>query len=101
MTKINYYAFMLLITIFINSAYAAPAANLWNYWDKSNPTSVEKIDFQPLQKFLDTYVVTKADQTYVGYASVTAIDKQNLSSMIKSYSKLNVLKFLFMHKVKI
>ena len=93
MTKINYYAFMLLITIFTSSAYAAPAANLWSYWNKSNPTSVEKIDFQPLQKFLDKYVVTKADQTYVGYANITAIDKQKLNSMIKSYSKLNILNY--------
>ena len=54
---------------------------------------MEKIDFQPLQKFLDKYVVTKADQTYVGYASVTAIDKQNLSQMIIKYSKLDILNY--------
>ena len=93
MKKNNYYVFILLITIFTSSAYAAPVANLWNYWNKSNPDSVEKLDFQPLQTFLNKYVVTKADQTYVDYAGVTIVDKQNLSSMIKRYSKLDIFNY--------
>lgn len=91
--SVRYFITFILCLMFVSSLQAAPSANLWNYWDKSNPKSTEVIDFKPWQTFLDTYVIKEKNQTYVRYAKVTDSDKAKLDKMIKNYASLNILNY--------
>ncbi|WP_178947712.1 DUF547 domain-containing protein [Francisella sp. Scap27] len=82
-----------LCLIFTSSLQAAPSANLWSYWDKSNLKSTNVINFNEWQIFLDTYVVKEKNQTYMRYAKVTDSDKVKLDKMIKNYASLNILDY--------
>lgn len=95
MTKINIskYFLLVILALITTSLNAAPSAQLWDYWDKSDQSSQAKIDFKPWQNFLDKYVVQKEDQTFVNYAEVSEKDKQNLAKMIGDYAKIDILKY--------
>jgi hypothetical protein len=95
MRKINIskYFLLVILALITTSLNAAPSAQLWGYWNKSDQLSKEKINFKPWQDFLDKYVVQKGDQTFVNYSAVSKKDKQILNKAINTYSKLNILKY--------
>ena len=38
--------FLYIVVLIYSYCYSAPQANLWAYWDKSNPNSTKVIDFK-------------------------------------------------------
>ncbi|ASG67728.1 DUF547 domain-containing protein [Francisella halioticida] len=92
MKKLNISKYILLFFM-TASLYGAPSAQLWSYWNKSNPSSTAKIDFKPWQDFLDKYVVQKGNQTFVNYAEASKNDKQKLNEIISNYSKIDILNY--------
>lgn len=62
---------------------AAPAANLWPYWDHSDEGNANAVDHSSWQALLHTYLVTTDDdRTLFRYAAVTARDRKRLDRYI-------------------
>ncbi len=80
----------LILSLFISTlSYAAPKAELWSYWTKSNEQSRRSISHSKWQNFLDNYVVTQGENTLVRYGSVSEADKQALKSYLSDLSQLD------------
>ncbi len=77
---------MLLVTL--NSA-AAPNAELWSFWDKSNEQNSASISHQPWQQLLDSYLIQRGTQTLFQYSKVTEIDRTKLQNYLADLSKLD------------
>lgn len=75
---------MLIAVMFSSFGYTAPKPEYWAYWDQSNETSTLKVDHQIWQQMLDTYLISRGDQTLFNYAAVTDQDKIQLQHYIKS-----------------
>ncbi len=85
MTKIA-----LIFSLFISFlSYAAPKAELWPYWAASNELGQQTISHTKWQRFLDSYVVEKGENTLVRYGSVSEPDKQALKSYLTDLSRLD------------
>ena len=55
-------ALLLISSLFsTHSAEAAPGADVWDVWQKSNPESEQKVDHQAWQNVLDNYLVASED----------------------------------------
>jgi hypothetical protein len=83
---------VLLLTLLLSiSAYAAPAAVLWERWLAHDPSSTEQINHNIWQGWLNRYLSTAEDGiTYIDYASVTAEDKQQLAAYIFDLGSLPI-----------
>ena len=76
-------------SIFCCSVFAAPSADYWAYWDKSDENSYSSIDHSQWNKILQTYVIDKHSSgvNRFKYAAITSKDKKNLTRYIKSLEK--------------
>lgn len=79
--------FAFLSIVFFNTTSAAPKADLWEFWDASDPASTRAIDHGAWDNFLATYV--KRDQegiNRVSYANVSDQDKSDLEAYLGALS---------------
>ncbi|MDX2464485.1 MAG: DUF547 domain-containing protein [Porticoccus sp.] len=79
----------LVSSIFCCSVLAAPSADYWAYWDKSDENSYNSIDHSRWNKILQTYVIDKHSSgvNRFKYAAVTPKDQKNLTRYIKTLEK--------------
>ena len=82
--------FLSLLAATTQLATAAPNAELWTFWDRSNESSQTRIDHQAWTQFLETYVKPDASGiNKVAYESISAEGRQALKSYIKSLTELD------------
>lgn len=82
---------VLLILLMPINASAAPKAELWPFWEKSNQSSLETISHNKWQKVLDGYLeVNSADGIHrFNYAAVSSADKALLESYLTDLQKID------------
>jgi hypothetical protein len=68
------------------SAYAAPKAELWARWQKSDPASTQRIDHSGWDEFLKKFVVAPHPSgiNHVRYQAVAAPDAKSLTGYLQS-----------------
>lgn len=86
---INLSAVLLLSLMVIQSAYAAPKAELWSYWQQDNPSNTKVISHQAWQELLNRYLSVQGENTLFAYNNVTASDKKKLTTYIHSLANLD------------
>jgi len=82
----------LLIALLLAAAttHAAPASDLWPYWNASDETSDTRVDHQAWQRLLDSYlVVTEAPPTLFRYDAVTAEDRAALDGYLDALAAID------------
>lgn len=86
---------LLIITasLFSLSLFAAPKAELWEFWNHSNPESSQTISHQKWQQILDQYLVEQGEHTLFSYANVTVDDNQKLNAYIDDLANLDPRKY--------
>ena len=84
---------LLLCALFSFSAFSAPKAELWPYWNHSNQASQTQISHQEWQQLLDRYLVTQGENTLFRYRAVSAADKTLLKQYIQRLTKLDPLQY--------
>ena len=73
------------------SAWAAPKAELWRYWQVHDPASRIQVDHRPWQRFLDRFVVRGARGiNLMRYAAVDRSGKQALRQYIAALARVPV-----------
>ena len=80
---------LLTLSLFSLSTFAAPKAELWQYWNSSNENAVIKVNHQKWQTILDKYLVSEGENTLFRYNRVSSSDKQNLKSYIRELSSID------------
>lgn len=78
------YACLFSLTIF-----AAPKAELWEFWNKSDAENVTEISHVKWQNILDKYLLEKGEHTLFSYSAVSADDLLNLNSYIDDLTSLD------------
>jgi hypothetical protein len=75
--------------------HAAPQADLWNYWDRSDEGDTRIIDHRSFQNFLDTYRIKENDSQVakVDYKSVSEQDRERLYQYTQALSQLNIREY--------
>lgn len=73
--------------------FAAPEKQYWNKWVPFNPLSTQQITYPAWKNFLSKYTVTKDNQVYIKYASVSKQDKKSLGDEIQKLSNLNIASY--------
>ncbi|ELR64673.1 Hypothetical protein C942_02244 [Photobacterium marinum] len=81
--------FILLISSALSPVLAAPKADLWPFWQKSNETNTAMIDHSRWQKMLDTYLVELPQQTLFRYHAVSDNDKWELDRYIRQLATID------------
>ncbi|MDA9556298.1 DUF547 domain-containing protein [Vibrio sp.] len=81
------------LTILSFSAFSAPKADLWPYWDKNNDTSSTTISHQTWQSLLDRYLIKEGENTLFDYDAVTDEDQKILDNYLKDLTSLNPLSY--------
>lgn len=84
---------LLLCFLLSFSALAAPKADLWPYWQQSDETSQVQVSHQEWQQLLDSYLVSRGENTLFSYGKVSAADKQKLKQYIQRLAKLDPLQY--------
>ena len=75
--------FLLLVPA--RQCMAAPKPDLWPVWEKHDPQSTLKVDYQPWAMFLEKYlVVDSAGVNLVKYGAVTPADRTQLATFIQA-----------------
>ncbi|MGF1722094.1 DUF547 domain-containing protein [Vibrio kyushuensis] len=80
--------FTLLLLTLSFSTWAAPKAELWSYWDKSNEQATDTISHDDWQLLLNKYLITKNQHTLFRYSDVSKKDKIKLESYINTLASL-------------
>jgi len=82
----------LLILIFIHpvSSWAAPKANLWDFWLSHNESSTVKADHSYFNTFLKAYVVT--DKDGINKVMYDRVSKRNHEALMKYIADLSNIK---------
>lgn len=71
-------------------AGAAPAADLWAFWDRSEPGDSRRLDHSAWQRLLDRYLVETDDgRTLFRYAAVSAADRAALDDYLAALGGLD------------
>jgi len=86
MLKILAYSLLLLHSILL---MAAPSPILLPYWAAENSNSVQSIDHQRWQTFLDKYLVQSEQQQLVRYNKVNKADKNSLVLYTKTLANID------------
>jgi hypothetical protein len=85
--------FLLLATLVSTTVatWAAPSANLWEYWSAHDPQSTETVDNSPWARFLARYVVTDHPSgiNMVRYGDVTETDEQALRAYVADLAAMS------------
>jgi len=92
----QYFQVLLILPILLVNltAYAAPKADLWKYWQQSNPQSSQSIDHGAWQDFLSKYLHTSSDGVNrLDYRSVKSEDKLVLKQYIGELSNKLITKY--------
>ncbi|MCL6270967.1 DUF547 domain-containing protein [Sansalvadorimonas sp. 2012CJ34-2] len=73
------------------SLQAAPKAEYWAFWDKSNPASQNKINHSAWNSFLEQYVSENhnLNMFVLDYRSVSSADKQQLKSYLNTLQSID------------
>jgi hypothetical protein len=72
------------------AAKAAPAPELWEFWDTAEPASHITVDHGPWQLLLDRYVSRGADAiNRVGYARFSSPDRTRLDNYVNALVRLD------------
>jgi hypothetical protein len=79
----------LTAVVFSCSLYAAPKADLWEYWQPFADAKTVEIDHQSYQEFLDSYLVVQGQHTLVKYNQVTSKDKLSLKTYLSKMSEVD------------
>ncbi|QIA62440.1 DUF547 domain-containing protein [Vibrio astriarenae] len=79
----------LLTAIISFATFSAPKSELWQYWDASNEASLQTIDHQSWQAFLDKYVVVEGEHHLVNYKGISSEDKRELERYVRTLSSLD------------
>ncbi len=87
--------FLISLLIFLSLpagvASAAPKAELWPVWQAHDPASVQALDHQAWQDFLDTYLVQSPDGiNRLPYGRVSLLDKKRLAAYLRRLSQVLV-----------
>ena len=86
--------FKLLFILFLlhsSATIAAPAKDLWPYWQTSNPKSTKTIEHAQYETFLNKYIQTNPnDVNLVAYSEVTPTDRQILNNYIDYLSTIKI-----------
>lgn len=79
-----------ILSLYSAVASAAPAADLWSYWNKSDESSGRSIDHAAWSALLEQYVSTDASGTaLVDYAALKKADAEALDSYVNSLTSIN------------
>lgn len=79
---------------FLTNTPAAPEAELWAYWDASNPSSERTIDHGAWDEFLSKYVEPGPDGVnLVAYSKVTDADKSRLDAYIDKLAGIAIREY--------
>lgn len=73
---------VLILLSFSSAPMAAPKADLWPFWQTSNPQSTTTVDHSAWQSLLNTYLLVAPQQTRFRYAAVSPQDKSSLNQYI-------------------
>ncbi|MBV1839987.1 DUF547 domain-containing protein [Photobacterium ganghwense] len=73
----------LALLLLSNGSMAAPKADLWPYWQASQPTSSTAIDHSRWQQLLDKYLVVSPQQTLFRYRQVNDTDRYELGHYLR------------------
>ncbi|MAQ25720.1 MAG: hypothetical protein CMK83_16055 [Pseudomonadales bacterium] len=86
---------MLFAMLYLQNSHAAPAAELWPKWNRSNQSSVAVIDHSPWATLLKRYLQTSGSPvvTRFDYAAVTGQDKSRLDGYVEQLQQIPVLQF--------
>ncbi|WP_413285262.1 DUF547 domain-containing protein [Vibrio sp. MA40-2] len=83
------YFLLIASLLFSTFSFAAPKAELWDYWNQSDPQNQQTISHQNWQQFLDQYVIERGTNTLVSYANVSSADQKNLQNYISTMAQLD------------
>ncbi|MCG9599034.1 DUF547 domain-containing protein [Vibrio sp. Isolate25] len=83
--------FTFFLTLISFQAFSAPKSELWPYWNSHNDSSVTKVNHQPWQRLLDSYLTTEGEYTLFRYSSVNPQGKQQLNRYLTQLSRINPL----------
>lgn len=71
-------------------AHAAPAADLWPFWDDSDESSSQSVDHAPWQGLLDAYLIASDDGINLfRYDGVSAADREKLDAYVARLATLD------------
>ena len=84
--------FLLIFNSFPFLLKAAPEAKLWKRWTKHQPNSVQKIDHNQWQIFLDRNLITndKSNIHLLRYSRVTNKDRKILQNYLQYLENINI-----------
>ncbi len=81
---------LLAIAVITPGVLAAPASDLWPFWNASDDTSARQVEHGAWQALLDRYLVlTDDDRTLFRYASVEAEDSAALQDYVSSLASID------------
>ncbi|MCU7852421.1 MAG: DUF547 domain-containing protein [Candidatus Thiodiazotropha sp. (ex Monitilora ramsayi)] len=82
---------LLVMISMVPGLNAAPRAEAWLHWNKSQPNKTVEISHAPWQAFLDQYLVLSEDGiNRLNYADVSQNDRQSLTSYLDQLQQLPV-----------
>lgn len=85
--------FLIALMAISATAFAAPKAELWPYWQQSNEANTLPINHQIWQDLLNRYLSQQDSQTLVNYRNFSDDDKWQLDRYLRDMSKLNPLEY--------
>jgi len=86
--------FLILFILLPSYAFAAPKAELWEYWATHNPESTQSIDHSAWHGWLQKYVTLGADGiTYIKYKEVPEQDKIALARYIANLENIHIRQY--------
>lgn len=89
MKKFHLFFLTIVLILFAQKSIAAPKSDLWQFWQQDNPNNHQKIDHDAWQQILDTYLITRGQNTLFRYSSVKKEDKKKLKQYITRLTQLN------------
>lgn len=82
--------FLLATALLPSAVLAAPASDLWPYWNASDEASTRQVDHAGWQSLLDRFLVTTDDdRTLFRYAAMTSEDRTALDDYVSSLASLD------------
>jgi len=94
MTRSARFIVALASTAFFSNVPAAPEAELWAYWDASNPSSEQSIDHGAWDEFLSKYVEPGPDGVnLVEYSKVSDKDKKRLDAYVDELAGVRIREY--------
>lgn len=87
------YVWLILLASLSFFSHAAPKAELWLYWNKSNEANLQMIDHSEWQHVLDNNLSQQDSNTLFDYKHISPTDRQSLRDYINTLTTLDPRQF--------